>query len=259
MNKLLASCFAATLTAALVHAGPADDAAAAAKKIADAANYSWTATTEIANSQFPAMPVNGVTEKGGYTVVTREFNGNAMQTVRKGEQVVSQNMEGAWMTAEEMRQQFANRAGGGGGGGGGGNRGGGRGFGGGFGMGGGQNNPADDAANLAAKIKDAKLVDGAIVGTLSTDDAAALMTFGGGRGGRGGGGGGQAPAPKNASASVKFWVKDGVLAKYILNVKGTVSFGGEDRDMDRTTTTEFKNVGSTKVTVPEEAKKKLGT
>jgi hypothetical protein len=54
-------------------------------------------------------------------------------------------------------------------------------------------------------------------------------------------------------------VKDGALTKYILLVKGTVSFGGEEREMDRTTTTEFKNIGSTKVTVPEEAKKKLGT
>ncbi|MBI5767087.1 MAG: hypothetical protein HZA93_04780 [Verrucomicrobia bacterium] len=266
MNKLLASCFAATLTAALVHAGPADDAAAAAKKVAAAANYSWTATTEIANSQFPAMPVNGVTEKGGYTVITREFNGNAMQTVRKGEQVVSQNMEGAWMTMEEMRQQFANRGGGGGGqGAGGGNRGGGAGGGGGRGFGGfgfgggGQNNPAEDAANLAAKIKDAKLVDGAIAGTLSAEDAAPMLSFGG-RGGRGGAGGGTPPpAPKNVSASVKFWVKDGVLTKYVLNVKGTIATpNGDEREIDRTTTTEFKDIGSTKVTVPEEAKKKLG-
>ena len=263
MKKLLATCFAATLTASLAHAGPADDAASAAKKIAEAANYSWTATTEIANSQFPTMPVSGVTEKGGYTVITREFNGNPMQTVRKGEQVATQNMEGAWMNLEEMRQQFANRGGGGGGAPGGGNRGGGGGgFGFGFGGGGGQNNPAEEAANLAAKIKDAKIVDGAIVGTLSAEDAAPMLAFGGrgGRGGGGGGGGGNPPpAPKNVSASAKFWVKDGALTKYILNVKGTIATpNGDEFEMDRTTTTEFKNVGSTKVTVPDEAKKKLG-
>jgi len=34
--------------------------------------------------------------------------------------------------------------------------------------------------------------------------------------------------------------------------------GGEEREIERTTTTEFKNVGSTKMAVPEEAKKKLG-
>ena len=55
------------------------------------------------------------------------------------------------------------------------------------------------------------------------------------------------------------WRKDGALVKYVVNVKGTVSFGGQDRDIDRTTTTEFKKVGSTKVSVPDEAKKKLGS
>ena len=56
---------------------------------------------------------------------------------------------------------------------------------------------------------------------------------------------------------MKFWVKDGVLSKYEYTVKGTVSFNGNDREVDRTTTIEIKDVGSTKVTVPEEAKKKM--
>ena len=257
MKKIITCTFAAACAAAFVHAAPTDDLAAAAKKRGDAANYSWTATTEIANSQFPAMPVEGQTEKGGLTVITRSFNGNAMQTVRKGDQMVMQNQEGAWMTMEEMRAQFANRGGGGGGapgGGGGGNRGGGGRGGFGFG-GGGQANPAEDVANLVAKIKDAKVVDGVLTATLSADDAAPFLTFGG----RGGGGGNPPPAPTNASGSVKFWLKDGALVKYVVNVKGTVSFGGQDRDIDRTTTTEFKNVGSTKVSVPDEAKKKLGS
>ena len=257
MKKIITCTFAAACAAAFVHAAPTDDLAAAAKKLGDAANYSWTATTEIANSQFPAMPVEGQTEKGGLTVITRTFNGNAMQTVRKGDQMVMQNQEGAWMTMEEMRAQFANRGGGGGGapgGGGGGNRGGGGRGGFGFG-GGGQANPAEDVANLVAKIKDAKVVDGVLTATLSAGDAAPFLTFGG----RGGGGGNPPPAPTNASGSVKFWLKDGALVKYVVNVKGTVSFGGQDRDIDRTTTTEFKNVGSTKVSVPDEAKKKLGS
>ena len=260
MNRILVSTFAAACAAAFVHAAPADDLAAAAKKLGDAANYSWTATTEIANSQFPAMPVEGQTEKGGLTVITRSFNGNAMQTVRKGDQMVMQNQEGAWMTMEEMRAQFANRGGGGAPGaggapGGGGNRGGGGGRGGPGMFGGGQANPAEEVANLVAKIKDAKVVVGVLTATLSAEDAAPLLTFGG----RGGGGGNPPPAPTNASGSVKFWLKDGALVKYVVNVKGTVSFGGQDRDIDRTTTTEFKNVGSTKVSVPDEAKKKLGS
>ncbi|MBI4624846.1 MAG: hypothetical protein HY736_16725, partial [Verrucomicrobia bacterium] len=46
MKNHLASCLAATLAAAISHATPADDVAAAATKLANAANYSWTATTE---------------------------------------------------------------------------------------------------------------------------------------------------------------------------------------------------------------------
>jgi hypothetical protein len=56
---------------------------------------------------------------------------------------------------------------------------------------------------------------------------------------------------------VKFWLKDGALSKYQFNVKGTMSFNGNDREIDRTTTVEIKDVGTTKLTVPEEAKKKL--
>ena len=70
-------------------------------------------------------------------------------------------------------------------------------------------------------------------------------------------GGGNGPEISGAKGSVKVWVKDGLIAKYEIMVKGTVSFNGNDRDIDRTTTVEIKDIGSTKVEVPEEAKKKL--
>ena len=43
-----------------------------------------------------------------------------------------------------------------------------------------------------------------------------------------------------------------------LNVSATFTVNGEDRDMARTTTCEIKDVGSTTVTVPEDANKALG-
>jgi len=61
----------------------------------------------------------------------------------------------------------------------------------------------------------------------------------------------------NAKGSVKFWVKDGALTKFQYKVTGSVSFNGNDRDVDRTTTIEIKDVGTTKVNVPDQAKKKL--
>jgi hypothetical protein len=57
---------------------------------------------------------------------------------------------------------------------------------------------------------------------------------------------------------VKFWLKDGVLSKYEFKVTGKVDFNGNEVDVDRATTTEIKDVGTTKVNVPEAAKKKLG-
>jgi hypothetical protein len=238
MKTTLASFLGIALATAVAHAAPTDDVIAAAKKLGDAPNFAFTVTTEFANSQFPAFPADGVTEKGGYTVVTVSFNGNTRQTVRKGEQLVTQNRDGEWMTMEEMRANSGGR--------------------GGFGMFGGraQMDFAKDAANLASRIKDAKVADGVITGTLTPEDTAPLLTFGRGTGGAGGA---TPPAPKNASGSVKFWVKDGALVKYAVHVKGTVTTpNGDERDIDLTTTTEIKNVGSTKVTVPEEAKKKLG-
>jgi hypothetical protein len=245
MKIHLASCLAAAFAAAFSYAGPTDDVAAAASKLAEAPNYGWTVTTEFANSQFPAMPSNGVTEKGGYTVVTTAFNGRTIQTVVKGDQMVMQNQEGTWLTMDEMRQQF------GGGGGAVGARGGGRGR-----MmmgGGGAMNFSKDTANYVAKMTDVKVVEGAIVGTLSAEDVAPSLMFG-----RGAPGGQTPPAPKNASGSVKFWLKDGAITKYAVNVKGTVTTpNGDEREIDLTTTVEIKNLGTTTVVVPEEAKKKL--
>jgi hypothetical protein len=61
--------------------------------------------------------------------------------------------------------------------------------------------------------------------------------------------------------TAKFWVKDGVLSKYETHVKGTMTFGQDNREVevDRTTAYEFTEVGSAKVDVPAEAKKKLGS
>ena len=69
--------------------------------------------------------------------------------------------------------------------------------------------------------------------------------------------GAEAPEIKNAKGTAKFWVKDCVLSKYEYKVTGSMNFNGNDVDMDRTTTTEIKDVGTTKVVVPEAAKKKL--
>jgi hypothetical protein len=112
--------------------------------------------------------------------------------------------------------------------------------------------PAAEVADLVGKAKELNLVEGVYSGDLTEEGAKSLLTFGGGRGG-----GGNAPEISGAKGSVKFWVKDGMVSKYETKVQGKVSFGGNDREVDRTTTVEIKDVGTTKVDVPEDAKKKL--
>jgi hypothetical protein len=111
--------------------------------------------------------------------------------------------------------------------------------------------PAAEVTDLTDKAKELKKEGDAYSSDLTEAGAKDLLAFGGRRGGN-------APEPKNAKGSVKFWTKDGMLSKYEVKVQGSVNFNGEDRDIDRTTTVEIKDVGTTKIDVPEAAKKKMG-
>ena len=65
------------------------------------------------------------------------------------------------------------------------------------------------------------------------------------------------PKTEDAKGSVKFWIKEGALTKYEINVQGKVTAGDRTFDINRTMTVEIKDVGSTKLDVPHEAKAKL--
>jgi hypothetical protein len=52
-------------------------------------------------------------------------------------------------------------------------------------------------------------------------------------------------------------LKDGQLQKYTIKLSGTVNFGGDDQDIEGTMTSEIKDVGHTKLEIPDDAKKKL--
>lgn len=223
----LAACVAFTL-----QADPKADLQAAAKKLGDAPNYSWTAKTEIEGGQFTPAPVNGKAEKGGFAILTTERDGNVTTAVLKDSKGVVKTDDG-WKTADELGQG---------------------------GQGGGRRGvgllrtrrPDVEIGALADKVKDLKAADGAISGDLTEEGAKELMTFGRGRQG------GQGAGPKNAKGSVKVWLKEGAVAKLEVKTSGTVSFNGEDRDVASTRTVEIKDVGTTKLDVPDEARKKLG-
>ena len=219
---------AASLNAA--ESSPKDEVTAAAKKLGAAPNYSWKQTVVVHNdTPFRPGPTDGKIEKDGFTHITTSFNDNPTQTLLKGDKGAVTNQDGDWQGLSDVEKEE------------------------GFGrfraiMARSFKAPAVQAAEIAAAAKDLKKDGDAYSGELAEDGAKALLSFG--RGGAG-------ATVSNAKASVKFWLKDGALAKYEFKVKGSRDFNGNNQEIDRTTTVEIKDVGTTKVSAPEEAKKKL--
>ena len=207
-----------------------DEVVNAAKKLGEKANYSWKTTVVVPESApFRPGPTEGKTEKEGYTHVKISFGDNTSEVVKKGEKAAFTNRDGDWQTpADAEGEQGPGRF-----------------------MAGMARNlkaPAEQAVEVAQATKELKKDGDVYSGDLTEEGAKNLMRFR--RGGDG-------PTISNAKGSAKFWVKDGVLTKYEYKVAGSMNFNGNDMDVDRTSTVEIKDVGNTKVEVPDGAKKKL--
>ena len=216
---------------ATANAAPKDEVLDAAKKLGEKANYSWATTVVVPEgSRFRPGPTDGKTEKDGFTHLKMTFGDNAVQAVFKGDKAAFTHPEAGWQTLADLDTSQGT----------------GRfisaflkGF----------KAPAAQAAELAAGAKELKKDGDAYASDLTEDAAKPLLTFGRR--------GGSDVTVSNAKGSVKFWLKDGLLSKYEFKVSGKVAINDTERDVDRTTTTEIKDIGSTKMEVPEEAKKKL--
>jgi hypothetical protein len=216
---------------------PKDDVKKAADALASQTNYSWHATVEVPpDAQFKPGPTDGKTEQGGYTWISLTRNDNTIEAALKGTNGAIKTDDG-WKSLKEAAQDDG---------------------------GGGFNpttfiartlqnykTPAMQAADLAGQAKDLTGGTNGISGDLTDDGAKALLTLGRPTTGD------NAATVANPKGSVKFWVTDGKLVKYQFHITGTVSFNGNDRDVDRTTTVEIKDVNSTKINLPDDAKKKL--
>lgn len=230
-QTLVFSAMVAMLGGILGAAEPKDEVVNAAKQLGEKDNYSWHQTVVVPeDARFKPGPTDGKTEKDGYTLLSISFNDNEIKAVLKGDKGAA-TMEGEWQSFSELANSegpgrfMAMRF---------------RDF----------KAPAAQAAMLATKSKDLKKDGEVISGDLTEDGAKEMLSFRPR-------GGGEAPTVSDAKGSVKFWVKDGALSKYEYKVKGKMSFNGNDFDQDRTTTVVIKDIGTTKVTVPDEAKKKI--
>jgi hypothetical protein len=234
MNKHILFSTLALLAGSLLaaNAAPKEDVTAAAKKLADKDNYAWKQTSENASgSGRGGGSYEGKSEKDGYVWLSITLRDNTIEVVKKGDQGAFKTQDG-WQSLKEAaagdqgaapfiaRRLQTFKA------------------------------PAGQAEELVGQVKELKQDGDAYSGDLTEAGAKAQLMFGGR-------GGANAPEISGAKGSVKFWVKDGLLSKYEIKVQGKVSVNGNDRDVDRITTIEIKDIGSTKIVVPDDAKKKL--
>jgi hypothetical protein len=230
------------LAAASLMAADKDDVTSAAQKLGAAENYSWTTTAT--GGQNNAAPSHGKTQKDGLTWQDFTRQDNTVETFLKDGKAAVKTEDG-WQSVD---LKAAPGGGGGTGGGGGGNP---ARF-----MGMRLRNfkaPAAEAEDIISKTKDLTKTGEVYAGDLTEEGAKAMLTMGG----RGRRAGGDPPTVSDAKGSAKFWITDGVITKYEYKVSGTVSFNGNDRDVNRTVTVEIKDIGKTAITVPDEAKSKM--
>lgn len=224
-----------TQIAAVLHGAepnPLAEVKNAIEQLATQGSYSWTSTpkAEPKTSLIRQGPTQGKTEQNGYTYFRFTLEGNAVEVALKGEKSAIKT-EAAWESAKELtgdREWIARRL---------------QSF-----------KPPRSEAEELLRITKALRAErgGAYAGELTADGVKELLLS-------------RsrveilARVPPGAKGSVKFWVKGGVLVKYEFNLQGKIVLTDHQQEftINRTTTVEITEVGSTKVQVPEEAKKKI--
>ncbi len=242
----------ATLVLALAAAAPAmaddkDDLKAAAKKLADSPNYSWVST--IKNNAENAGgagrfggggPIEGKTEKDGVTWIKMKQGEGFYEAAFKGEKF-AMKLKDQWMGSGD--------------------------FPGGGAQPGGRPDPsmfmgrilknikpgAQGVAESIDKLKNLKSEgDGVYSGEFTPEGAQEQLAPK-----IEGAPAGATPTITDGKGTIKFWVKDGLIVKLESTLQGKMTIRNQEREINRTTTTEIKDVGSTKIELPDEAKKKL--
>jgi hypothetical protein len=209
-----------------------DQLAAAAKQLGEKSNYSWITTTRESDGRGgPLGPIDGKTEKEGVTWLSFVVGGLPIEVFMQGQKGTAKALEG-WQTFDEVARMGATpgavirylRT---------------------------YKTPASETAVLGGKAKDFKPMEDAVVGDLPEEAVKEMLLIGARRRE------GQEPQATDAKGTIKYWLKDGALTKYEINVQGKVTSGDRESTINRTMKTEIKDVGATKLDIPEEAKPKM--
>lgn len=243
MLKTAATFSAAWLVGAVAHAGPTDQAIVAAMKIVEAKNYAWTVSVPSAGRALPVR--EGKSEKDGFTTVTfidpqspmlrqiSRLNEGEVKAVFYGsENFVFQTTDG-WKNGHELVTLGSRRR-----------------------VGPRDpdywislQSPGEELEIIVGSYTELHEVKGGVAGTLSDDGARQLL------------GSVKAPAV-SATGTFVLALSGGTLAAFVIDLSGTVMTGppGEEKESPpqrRVLITELKEVGRTKVEVPDEARLKL--
>lgn len=211
---------------------PQDQIASATKQLADKPNYSWTTTMKEGDGPSRIPSIAGKADKAGLTYLSFEIGGIPVEVYMNGQKGAAKALED-WQTFDEVAQtsstaaavvRFLRN----------------------------YKAPAAEAAGLSGKVKDLKEAEGAISGELKEEAAKELLSFGARRRE-----GQEPPKIENPKGSAKFWITNGIPAKFEVHVQGKVTAGEREMDVDRTSTVEIKDAGTTKLEMPAEAKEKL--
>ena len=222
---------AGTLTAA--DATPQDKIIGATRQLGDKPNYGWTTTTKEGDgSPGRVGPIAGKAEKGGLTYLSFEIGGVPVEVYMNGPKGAAKALEG-WQTFDEIAQSSGTaaavvrylRS---------------------------YKAPGVESAALSGQVKDIKEAEGVLSGDLKEEAAKELLERGARRRE-----GQDPPKVENPKGAVKYWIQNGVLTKYEINIRGKVTAGDRESDVNRTTTVEIKDAGTTKLEVPAEAKEKM--
>jgi hypothetical protein len=233
MKKIVVLFSAALLPTALWAADSAQTVVNAAKHMSEKPNYSWaTSMKEGDGSPGKLGTIEGKGDKTGITFLSFTIGGLAVEVCMKGGKGSAKALEG-WQSFDDIAQTSGTaaavvkylRS---------------------------YKAPASESADLAGKTKELKEEDGVVSGDLTADAAKELLLAAARR--REGDEAAKATDPKG---SIKYWIKDGALTKYEIKIQGKVTAGDRESDINRTTTVEIKEVGTTKIDVAPDALQKM--
>jgi hypothetical protein len=233
------------------HADSKDDIQAAVQKLSDAGSYSWTTTTKTqGGGGFNRGPVDGKTQKDGLSEISGSMRDSKYEMLLKGDKVLINLDSAGWKTPDEAAANDDQN-------------------------GGGPSparfmgffarmfrTPVDQAKDNLGDLQNIQKTDDGYTADLTPDAAKAMLSFRRRPTTNPDAGNGDMPQidVTDPKGTVKMTIKDGNLTEIEFHVTGSISFnGGDPRDVDRTMTTDFKDIGSTTITVPDDAKAKLGS